>query len=55
MIIRFTREADAELAEARQWFAHKRKNLGIEFMECIDDALSGVVRNSLSLASLYLE
>ena len=27
MIIRFTPEADAELAEARQWYAHQRENL----------------------------
>ena len=45
MIIRFTPEADAELAEARQWYAHQRENLDIEFMECIDDALSRAVRN----------
>ena len=45
MIIRFTPEADAELAEARQWYAHQRENLDIELMECIDDALSRVVRN----------
>jgi hypothetical protein len=45
MIIRFTPEADAELAEARQWYAHQRENLDIEFMERIDDALSRIVRN----------
>ncbi|MGH9875272.1 MAG: type II toxin-antitoxin system RelE/ParE family toxin [Pyrinomonadaceae bacterium] len=45
MIIRFTPDADAEVAEARQWYAHQREDLDIEFMECIDEALSGVVRN----------
>jgi plasmid stabilization system protein ParE len=45
MIIRFTPDADAELAEARQWYAHQREDLDLEFMECIDDALSRVVRN----------
>ena len=45
MIIRFTPEADAELAEARQWYAHQRENLDIEFMERIDDALSRIVSN----------
>jgi plasmid stabilization system protein ParE len=44
MIIRFTPEADAELAEARQWYARQREDLDFEFMECIDEALSRVVR-----------
>jgi hypothetical protein len=33
MIIRFTPEADAELAEARQWYAHQREDLDLEFMK----------------------
>jgi len=45
MIIRFTDDADAELAEARQWYAHQREDLDIEFMERIDDALSRIVPN----------
>jgi len=45
MIIRFTTEADAELAEARQWYACQRENLDVEFMERIDDALSRIVSN----------
>jgi plasmid stabilization system protein ParE len=45
MIIRFTPEADIELTEARHWYAHQRKDLDLEFMDCIDDALSRVVRN----------
>ncbi len=45
MIIRFTPDADAELAEARQWYAHQRADLDLEFMECIDEALSRIVRN----------
>ncbi len=45
MIIRFTPEADGELAEARQWYAHQSQDLDIEFMERIDDALSRIVRN----------
>ncbi len=36
MLIRFTPDADAELAEARQWYAHQRVDLDLEFMECID-------------------
>jgi plasmid stabilization system protein ParE len=45
MIIRFTPEADAELVEARQWYARQREDLDQEFMECIDDALSRVLRD----------
>jgi hypothetical protein len=44
MIIRFTPEADAELAEARQWYAHQHEDLDIEFMERIDDVLSRIIR-----------
>ena len=45
MLIRFTPDADAELAEARQWYAHQRADLDLDFMECIDDALMRIVRN----------
>ena len=43
MIIRFTPEADTELAEAREWYAHQREDLDVEFMNSIDDALSRIV------------
>ena len=33
MIIRFTPEAETELAEARQWYAHQREDLDLEFMD----------------------
>src|SRR5438552_16744624 len=45
MIIRFTPNADAELAEAREWYAHQRQDLDLEFMQSIDDALSRIVAN----------
>ena len=45
MVIRFTPDADDELAEARQWYARQREELDLEFMECVDDALSRVVRD----------
>jgi hypothetical protein len=32
MIIRFAPEADTELAEARQWYAHQHQDLDLEFM-----------------------
>ena len=45
MVIRFTPDADAGLAEARQWYAHYRADLDFEYIEYIHDALSRVVRN----------
>ena len=45
MIIRFSSDADAELAEARQWYAHQRQDLDLEFMDSVDEALTRVVRN----------
>ena len=45
MIIRFSSDADAELAEARQWYAHQRQDLDLEFMDSVDEALTLVVRN----------
>jgi toxin ParE1/3/4 len=45
MIIRFSSDADAELAEARQWYAHQREDLDLEFMDSVDEALTHVVRN----------
>jgi plasmid stabilization system protein ParE len=45
MIVRFTPDADAELTGAREWYSHQRKDLDLEFMQCIDDALSRAVDN----------
>ena len=45
MIFRFTPEADAELTEARRWYSHHRKDLDLEFMECIEDALARILSN----------
>jgi len=53
MIIRFTPDADVELAEARRWYAHQREDLDVEFMERIDDALSRVVSNPDSYPIVY--
>jgi len=44
MKIRFQQDADVELAEARQWYAHQRTDLDLEFMDCIEEALSRVAR-----------
>jgi plasmid stabilization system protein ParE len=53
MIIRFIPEADAELAEARQWYAHQQTDLDLEFMESLDDALSRVVSNPHLYPTVY--
>lgn len=53
MIIRFTPEADAELAEAREWYAHQREDLDLEFMKSIDDALSRIVTNPNQYPDVY--
>lgn len=53
MIIRFTPEADTELAEARQWYAHQHQDLDLEFMQCVDDALSRVVLNPLQYPIVF--
>ena len=45
MVFRFTLEADAELTEARQWYSHQRQDLDLEFMQCIEDALSMILSN----------
>ena len=53
MIIRFTPEADTELAEAREWYAHQREDLDLEFMQSIDDALSRIVANPNQYPNVY--
>ena len=53
MIIRFTPQADAELAEARQWYARQRENLDVEFMQRIDESLSRIARNPNSYPIVY--
>jgi plasmid stabilization system protein ParE len=53
MLIRFTPEADAELTEARRWYSHKRQDLDLEFMQCIDDVLARVVTNPYFFPVLY--
>ena len=53
MIIRFTPEADAELTEAREWYSHQRKDLDLEFMQCIDDALGRIARNPVLFPTVY--
>ena len=53
MIIRFTPQADTELAEAREWYAHQREDLDLELMQSIDDALSRIVTNRDQYPNVY--
>lgn len=53
MIIRFSPEADNELAEARQWYAHQREDLDLEFMQSIDDAMSRIVASPDQYPNVY--
>jgi plasmid stabilization system protein ParE len=53
MIIRFTPQADIDLAEAREWYAHQREDLDFEFMQSIDDALSRIVTNPDQYPNVY--
>lgn len=55
MIIRFIPEADAELTEAREWYSHQRKDLDLEFMQCIEDALLRVADNPRLFPLVYRE
>jgi plasmid stabilization system protein ParE len=53
MRIRISPEADAELTEAREWYSHHRDNLDLEFMQCIDEALSLVASNPRAFPLVY--
>lgn len=53
MTFRFTPEADAELTEAREWYSHRRKDLDLEFMQCIDGSLSQIGSDPLLFPVVY--
>ena len=53
MSFRFSPEAEAELTEARDWYSHQRQDLDLEFMQCIDEALSRVVDNPGAFPIIY--
>ena len=38
-------EAEADLAEAYQWYEHQREGFGADFLLCFDEALRRVCRN----------
>lgn len=45
MMVKFHPEADIELHEAIEWYAHKKLGLDAEFMRCVDEAISRIRRN----------
>jgi plasmid stabilization system protein ParE len=53
MIIRFTPEADAEVAEARRWYARQREDLELQFMQSVDEALSRIRANPSQYPVVY--
>lgn len=53
MIFRFTPEADAELTEAREWYSHQRKDLDLEFMQCVEVALLRIQSNPRLFPVVY--
>jgi plasmid stabilization system protein ParE len=53
MRIRFHSDADAELAEAREWYARQRSDLDAEFMNCIDETLLRIGRNPSPYQIVY--
>lgn len=53
MLIRFTPDADVELTEAREWYSHQRQDLDLEFMQCIDDALSRIANYPNAFPIVY--
>ena len=38
-------EAEAEMAEAFDWYEHRVPGLGLEFLRCVDAAFSAALRN----------
>lgn len=45
MMVKFRPEADIELHEAIEWYAHKKLGLDTEFMRCVDETISRIRRN----------
>jgi plasmid stabilization system protein ParE len=46
-------EAEAEIAEAKDWYDEKRRGLGDDFLECVDATLERIRRNPESYAVIY--
>lgn len=46
-------EAEADLLEAYGWYERQRSGLGVEFMECVEDALQVISRQPLHYAAGY--
>src|SRR5688572_18297720 len=46
-------EAEADMAEAKDWYDEKRKGLGDDFLDCVDAALERIRRNPEAYAVIY--
>jgi plasmid stabilization system protein ParE len=44
-------EAEADLLEAYEWYERRRQGLGVEFIDCVDDAFVQVSRRPLTFAA----
>ena len=53
MQIRFQPEAEAELAEARLWYALQREGLDDELMQRVDEALQRIVDSPYAYQVVY--
>ena len=53
MQIRFQREAEIELAEARLWYSLQREGLDVALMKRVDQALNAIVAAPQSYPVVY--
>jgi len=53
MQIRFQPEAEAELAEARLWYALQREGLDDELMQRVDEALERIIDSPYAYQTVY--
>ena len=53
MQIRFQLEAEAELAEARLWYALQREGLDDELMQRVDEALQRIIDSPYAYQVVY--
>jgi hypothetical protein len=46
-------EAEADLADARDWYEERRSGLGREFLQCVSEAFDRIQENPLGCAQTY--
>jgi plasmid stabilization system protein ParE len=46
-------EAEAELADARDWYDERRSGLGGELIECVNESFERIQQNPLAFATTY--